>query len=65
MELIRDRILKKCVQAHEKLTDATYDHLELAVKRLSLLPFLYDILIMTEFQLKMGKTRKSYPLFTI
>lgn len=59
MELIRDRILKKCVQAHEKLTDATYDHLELAVKRLSLLPFLDDILINDGISVKDGKNKEE------
>lgn len=59
MELIRDRILNKCVQAHEKLTDATYDHLELAVKRLSLLPFLDDILINDGISVKDGKNKEE------
>lgn len=59
MELIRDRILNKCVQAHEKLTDATYDHLELAVKRLSSLPFLEDILINDGISVKDGKNKEE------
>lgn len=59
MELIRDRILNKCLQAHRKLTDATYDHLELAVKRLSILPFLKDVRVNNGKSVKDGKNKEE------